>query len=114
MNPRRRELRTRVPRVTLCGEAAAEALRLDVVDERTDAVDLDHREKRAVARLELLVAGDVDLAQVELELGTELDQLRPRPLAQVTALRVEEDDLRRYGYRPRVMVASATRSTASP
>jgi hypothetical protein len=38
----------------------------------------------------------------------------PRPLAEVAAGRVVENDLRRYGYRPLVVVASATRMTASP
>src|SRR5207302_7424386 len=102
MNPRRKELRTPVFRATLCSEAAPEPLRLDVIDERADAVDLHDGDQLTIARLELLVAGDVDLAQVELELGAQLVELRPRALAEVAALRAIEDDVSpAYGYRPR-------------
>jgi hypothetical protein len=71
-------------------EAAAEPFGIDVVDERALAVDLDHGQPLAITRLELVVARDVDFAQLEAELLFELDQNRPRPLAEVTALRVEE------------------------
>ena len=73
----------------MCGEAAPEPLRLDVVDERANAVDLDDREEGAVPGLELLVAPDVDLAEVEVELGAQLGELRTRSLAEVAAFRVE-------------------------
>jgi hypothetical protein len=77
----------------LCGEATPEPLRLDVVDERANAVDLDDRDRLAVPGLELLVAPDVDLAEVEVDLGAQLGELRTRPLAEVAALRVEENDV---------------------
>jgi hypothetical protein len=77
----------------LCVQAAAKALRLDVVHERLPAVDLDDGDQLPVAGLELVVAGDVDLAVVELELPAKLRQLRTRTLAEVAALRVKEDDV---------------------
>jgi hypothetical protein len=98
----------------LCGELAAEGPRLDVVRAGPHAVDLDHRDQLAVTRLELGVATDVDLLQVERELVAKLLERCPCTLAEVAALGVVEDDLGRYGYRPRVVVASATRWTARP
>jgi hypothetical protein len=77
-------------------------------------VDLDHRQPLAVSRLQLGVAGDVDLRELEIGLRGERAERLPRPLAEMAAGRVVENDLRRYGYRPLVVVASATRMTASP
>src|SRR5438045_1314905 len=102
MNPRRTDSRTLVFGATLCGEAPPEALRLDVVDERALAVDLDDREQLAVPRLELVVIRDVDLAQIEVELGAQLRQLGPSPLAEVAAGRVEEHHFRTVGTVPAV------------
>jgi hypothetical protein len=68
-----------------------------VVDERALAVDLEDRQPLAVARLEPGVAGDVDLAELERPLGSHLLDDRARPVAEMAALRVVEDDLRRYG-----------------
>ena len=85
-----------------------------MIRERPLAVDLDHRQPLAVAFFELRVAGDVDLRELEAGVRGDGDERLPRPLAQVAAWRVVEDDLRRYGYKPRVVVASATRMTASP
>src|SRR5437763_7863734 len=93
MNPRRKDSRTLVFGATLCGEAPPEALRLDVVDEPSLAVDLHDREQLAVAGLELGVAGDVHLAEVEVELLAQRGELRPRPLAEVAPLRVVEHDV---------------------
>jgi hypothetical protein len=95
----------------LC-DLSAEWLRLHVVGANDLAVDLDDRDALAVARLELLVACDVDLAQLEAELVLQLVELGPREVAQVAALRAVEGDF--YGYSPRVVVASATRWTAIP
>jgi hypothetical protein len=67
-----------------------------------------------VARFQLGVAGDVDLSELEVGVPGDDDERLPRPLAEVAAGRVVEDDARRYGYKPRVVVASATRMTASP
>ena len=87
---------------------------IQVVYERPLTVDLDHRQPLAVALLQLGVTGDVDLRELEVRVRGDCDERLPRPLAQVAARRVVEDDLRRYGYKPRVVVASATRMTASP
>ena len=65
---------------------------MDVVGEDPLAVDLDHREPLAVARLELRVAGDVDLLEREAELGAELLELLAGPVAEMAALRVVERD----------------------
>ena len=91
----------------------AERTGLDEVCERPLAVDLHDRKPLAVAGLELRVAADVDLLEVEPELvprGT-YDALRGG--AEVAPLGVVEDDLG-YGYKPRVIVASETRWTARP
>ena len=78
---------------TLCAQLAEERSLVQVVDERALAVDLDHRQPLAIASLELGVAADVDLAQLELVLLPQRCELRARPLAQVAALGVVEDDL---------------------
>ena len=70
---------------------------MDVVHEQALAVELDDRKVLAICRLELCVAVDVDLAELEAELRPQLRELRPRPLAEVAALRRVEDDARRYG-----------------
>ena len=77
------------------------------------AVDLDHGDPLAVATLELWNAGDVDLGHFEAELGRELTELLPRPLAQVAVAGYEEGD-RLQGYSPRIVLASATRETPRP
>jgi hypothetical protein len=100
---------------SLCGQGAPEPLHRYVVDEGAAAVDLDHGEKFAVTRFELGIAADVDLLVLEAELAAHLAHGVPRALAQVAPLRVvEPNPADRYGYRPRVVVASPTRSTASP
>jgi hypothetical protein len=96
----------------LC-DLPAERIGLDEVRECALAVDLNDRKPVAVAGLELRVAADVDLFQVEPEVvpsGTH-DTLRRG--AEVAPLGVVEDDVG-YGYRPRVIVASETRWTARP
>src|SRR5207253_8624509 len=65
-------------------------------------------------RLEHGVAGDVDLDELEAELAPRILEHSPRALAQMTASRVVEPDRDRYGYSPRVVVASATRITPRP
>ena len=81
-----------------------------MVDERALAVDLDDREPFAIAPLEPGVAADVDLLELELDVLSHVRDGRPRALAEMAARRVvEPDGVRRYGYRPRVVVASATR-----
>ena len=98
---------------TLCAQLPEERSLVQVVHERPLAVDLDHRQPLPIAGFELGVAADVDLAQLELVLLPQRGELCARPLAEVTALGVIEDDSR-YGYNPRVVVASATRWTARP
>jgi hypothetical protein len=78
------------------GEPAAEAVWVDVVDERALAVDLDHRQPLAVARLEYGVAGDVHLGELEAELVSKRADGRARPFAEVAVGSVIEDDAR-YG-----------------
>jgi hypothetical protein len=68
----------------LC-ELSAQGVRRNEVDERLHAVDFDHRNQLAVARLELLVAVDRDLLELEPELVTQRDDGLASPLAQVAA-----------------------------
>ena len=65
---------------------------MNVVGEDPLAVELDDREPLAVAGLELRVARDVDLLELEAELGAELPELPARPVAEVAALCVVERD----------------------
>ena len=95
----------------LC-DLAPEGLRLDVVRADDLAADLDDGDPLPVPRFQLVVAGDVHLAQVEAQLGPQIVEPGTRELAQVAALRPKKDDF--YGYMPRVVVASATRWTAIP
>jgi hypothetical protein len=80
----------------LCNRRA-EHVDLDVVGEAPPPVDLDDREPLAVFGFERLVAGDIDLAEREAELGLECPDLRERPLAEVAAGRVVDDDVGGYG-----------------
>jgi hypothetical protein len=75
----------------LC-QLSTERCGVEVVDERPLAVDLDHRQPLPVGRLELGVAADVDLLQLEAELVAQRVQLRARPLAEVTAFSVVKGD----------------------
>ena len=70
-----------------------ERLELDVVREPPPAVNLDDRQPLAIAGLELGIARDVDLPQLEPELLVQPAHLLERSLAQMTSLRVVEDDL---------------------
>ena len=111
MHGRRRKLQTLVAGVRLC-DTPAKRIRLHVVGADDVTADLDDRDALPIALLELLVARDVHLGELEAELVLQLAELRARELAQVASLRAVEDDF--YGYRPRVVVASATRWTAIP
>jgi hypothetical protein len=71
----------------LCGsQPATERVLVDVVREQPLAVELDDGQELAVAGLEVGVAGDVDLDELELQLAPERDELLARPLAEVAAL----------------------------
>jgi hypothetical protein len=83
--------------VSLCAEPAAQRVALDVVRERGLAVDLDNGEPLPIPRLQVGVAADVHLAQLEWNLLADGEQVGPRPLAQMAALRVVERDARGYG-----------------
>jgi len=65
---------------------------LDVVGETAPAVDLHHGQPLAVFGLEGRVAPDVDLDQIEAELGAQRAHLFERALAQVAVLGVVNDD----------------------
>jgi hypothetical protein len=75
----------------LC-EPAAHCIGRHEVDERLLAVDLDDREQLAVTRLELWVAVDQDLLELEAELVPERRDGLVRTLTEVTPLRAVEPD----------------------
>jgi hypothetical protein len=68
----------------------------------------------AVPRLELRIAADVDELELEFDLRPRVTDDLERARAEIAVGGVVESDERRYGYRPLVVVASATRRTASP
>jgi hypothetical protein len=70
-----------------------EGLLLDVVREPAAAVDLDDRDPLAVGCLEIRIAVDRDLAQVEAELVVRLGDDATRRLAEMAARRGVEDDV---------------------
>jgi hypothetical protein len=78
----------------LCGHFAAKGIGVDVVDKGPLAVDLQHREPLAVARLQPGVAIDLDLFELERDLLPNLRDYPPCPLAEMTTLSVVENDLR--------------------
>ncbi len=75
----------------------AQGVRVDVVDERALPVHLDHGQPFAVARLELRVASDVDLLELEGELVADGPDDGTRALAEVAPGGVVNDDAFRYG-----------------
>jgi hypothetical protein len=82
---------------SLCSrQLAPERLGPDVVGADPLTVDLDHGNQLAVARLELDVAVDRDLGELEPELVAELEKLGLRPFAEVASLGLVEDDSRRW------------------
>src|SRR5262245_26985010 len=83
---------SRISGLTLCADFAEERGRVQVVDEGTFAVDLDHRQPLAVARLQLRIAADVDLEPLEVVLSPELCQRLPRTFAEAAVLGVVHRD----------------------
>jgi hypothetical protein len=77
----------------LC-EPPAKGFDVDEVREDLLAVDLDDGNQLAVAALELRVAGDVDLLELESELVAQGVERLAGALAQVAARRPVEDNLR--------------------
>jgi hypothetical protein len=73
----------------LCADFSSKRPRIDVVDEGAAAVDLHHGQPLPVLRLELGIVRDVDFA----ERDAALPENRPRAIAEVTASRVEQDDV---------------------
>jgi hypothetical protein len=82
----------------LCGRhAPPKRLLVDVVGEGSLAVDLDDRDPLSIAGLQLRVAVDPDLRELEPELGAKRADLRERALAEVAALPVVDDYSRLRG-----------------
>jgi hypothetical protein len=82
----------------LCGpKPPDQRIGMDVVGEDALAVDLDDREPLAIRRLQLRVAADVDLLQLERMLRTNGSEHLAGPLAEVAPRRGEERDANAYG-----------------
>jgi hypothetical protein len=79
----------------LCNRTA-KPIGVHVIDETAPSVDLDDRDPLAVGRLELGIAVDDDLAQLEAELFLRGADDASRSGAEMAARRGVEDDLR-YG-----------------
>src|SRR6202011_4763016 len=77
---------------THSSELLSESDWVDVIHEGPLAVDLDDGQPLAVAGLELRVAGDVDLDELELQLVMRAREDVTRPVAQVAPGRVVERD----------------------
>jgi hypothetical protein len=75
----------------LC-ELSPQRVRRHEVRERPLPVDLDHRQPLAVAALQLGVAGDVDLLELERDLRPDRLEDAARGRAQVAVGSVVEDD----------------------
>jgi hypothetical protein len=74
------------------GQTAAQPVRVQEVGEGFLAVDEDDWDALAVPALELGVAGDVDLLELERNLGSDLGEHAACALAEVTARCAEERD----------------------
>jgi hypothetical protein len=73
-------------------QLSAQCFGLYEVRELLLSVDLDDRDQLPVARLQLGIAVDRDLLELEAELVPKSDHGRPRPLAEVAVGRVVEAD----------------------
>ena len=78
----------------MCGYFAPKRIWIDVVDEGPLTVDLHDGEPFPVLRLERRVAGDVDLFELEGNLHPDRLDDCAGTLAEVTPLRVVQNDLR--------------------
>jgi hypothetical protein len=76
----------------LCNRCA-ERVGLDEVREAPPPVDLDHRDPLTIRRFERLVAGNVDLTEVEVQLLSQSCEDVARTVAQMATRRAIEDDL---------------------
>jgi hypothetical protein len=97
----------------LGAEPRAERVGVHEVRERELAVDVDRREELPVALFEVGPASDVDQLELEGKLAVQRRDDLERTRAEAAVGRVVDGDSR-YGYKPRVVVASATRWTARP
>ena len=79
-------------RSTLCAHFATECICIDVIDEGALAVDLDDRQPLPESRLEVGIAADVDLLELERNVGADALEHAAGALAEVAALRVVEND----------------------
>lgn len=95
------------------GEPSSQRFGIHEVRERPLPVDLHDGQVLSVPRLELWLATDVDELELEPELVLDAAHDLERTHAEVTVGSVKERDSS-YGYSPLVVVASATRWTASP
>ncbi len=73
-------------------QATHQRVTVDVVGEEPLAVELDDRKPLAVARLQVGIAADVDLDQLERMLGANLLEHLASPLTEVAAGGSEERD----------------------
>ena len=73
-------------------DLATQSRGVDEVDELLLPVDLHYGQQLPVASLELGIAVDFDLLQVEAELALGLDDRGPSTLAEVASLRAVEAD----------------------
>jgi hypothetical protein len=89
--PRVCQLQSAPLRVTLC-QPAPERVEGDEIRECLLPVDLDDGYQLPVTRLQLGIAVDRDLFEVEAELRPQLDDGRPGPLAEVAVLGAVETD----------------------
>ena len=79
-------------------EPAAQRVRVHEERERLLAVDLDDRDALAIAALQVGIPGDIDLLEVERDVGADLLENPARALAEVAARgRVQTDASEGYG-----------------
>jgi hypothetical protein len=85
------ELQSAPRELTLC-QLPAQPVERDEVREGLLPVDLHDRNQLPITRLQVGVAADVDLLELEAELLSKSVHRRPRPLAEVAPLRNIEPD----------------------
>ncbi len=86
---------------------------VDVVDERAPTVDLHDRQPFAITRLELGVAADVDLFEIERHVVAHTNEQIARTLAEVAASSVIERDPRQGRTRNRTVARLGVASVGS-
>ena len=76
---------------------ATECIGLQEVRKASPSIDFDDGNPLAIFGFQRVVAGDVDVSQLEAQFIPKFAQLLERALAQVTTLCVIDDDLRLTG-----------------